>query len=66
MGKIKELDMTLKTWQKFLIAFVGTGLQGGLTYSVSLFPEWSVVFSYLVLAIGGTMTIVISWPAKEV
>lgn len=57
--------MNLKTWQKVLIAFIGTGAQGALTYGVSIFPAWAAVFSYLVLAIGGTMSIIISWPTKD-
>jgi TM2 domain-containing membrane protein YozV len=55
----------MKNWHKFVIAFIGTGLQGALTFSVSIYPAWAAVFSYLVLAIGGTMTIVISWPENK-
>ena len=55
----------MKVWMKVAIAVIGTGIQGGLTYGVSLAPAWAQVFAYLVLAIGGAMTIVISWPAKE-
>lgn len=55
----------MKIWMKVVVAVVGTGLQGGLTYGASIAPTWAMVFSYLVLAIGGTMTIVIGWPNKE-
>lgn len=55
----------MKTWMKVLIAVIGTGLQGGLTYSASVWTEWAQVFTYLVLAIGGTMTIVIGWPKSS-
>jgi len=54
----------MKVWMKLAIAVIGTGLQGGLTYGVSLYPAWAMVFSYLVLSIGGTMTIIIGWPTK--
>jgi hypothetical protein len=54
----------MKVWMKVTIAVIGTGIQGGLTYGVSLAPQWAQVFAYLVLAIGGTMTIVINWPTQ--
>ena len=54
----------MKIWMKLSVAVIGTGLQGGLTYAVSIYPTWAQVFAYLVLAIGGTMTIVIGWPTK--
>jgi len=55
----------MKTWQKICIAVVGSGAIGGLTYASSLYPVWGTVFSYLTLAISGTMSIVIGWPSKE-
>jgi len=55
----------LKTWQKIIIAVVGSGLMGGLTFAASVYPVWGVVFGYMTLAISGTMSIVIGWPPKE-
>lgn len=57
--------MTLKTWQKVVIAVIGSGAIGGLTYASSIYVAWGSVFSYLTLAISGTMSIVIGWPTKE-
>lgn len=54
----------MKIWMKLAIAIIGTGAQGGLTYASSLYPVWAQVFCYLVLAIGGAMTIAIGWPPK--
>jgi len=49
---------------KIGIAIVGSGLIGGLTYGASLIPEWGSVFTYLTLAISGSMSIAIGWPPK--
>lgn len=54
----------MKTWMKIVIAVVGSGLIGGLTYSSSLYPVFGQVFSYLTLAISGIMSIAIGWPPK--
>lgn len=54
----------MKTWQKVVVASVGSGFIGGLTYSSGLYPEWSAVMSYLALAISGILSIVIGWPPK--
>lgn len=54
----------MKQWQKVLIAFVGSGSIGALTYASSLYPTWGSVFSFITLAISGTMSIIISWPPK--
>jgi hypothetical protein len=55
----------MKTWMKIVIAVVGSGAIGGLTYGASLNPTWGSVFSYLTLAISGAMSIAIGWPQKE-
>jgi hypothetical protein len=55
----------MNTWVKIVIAFVGSGATGALTYCSSLFPEWGAVLSYCTLAISGAMSIVISWPKKD-
>jgi hypothetical protein len=55
----------MKTWLKILIAVVGSGINGGLTFSSSQFTEWSMVFGYIVLAVSGTMAILIGWPTKQ-
>ena len=55
----------MKIWTKIVIAVIGTGLQGGLTYAASVYSTWAQVFCYLVLAIGGAMTIVIGWPVNK-
>ena len=54
----------MKTWLKVVIAVVGSGAIGGLTYAASLNPTWGAVFGYLTLAISGSMSIVIGWPTK--
>ena len=54
----------MSKWMKIGIAIIGSGLIGGMTYASSIMPEWGVVFSYLTLAISGTMSIVIGWPPK--
>jgi len=55
----------MKTWQKVLIACVGSGLAGGLSYVSGIFPSWSVVFGALSLATTATMAILIGWsPTK--
>jgi hypothetical protein len=51
----------MKTWIKIVISIVGSGAIGGLTYASSLNPTWGPVFSYITLAISGTMSIVIGW-----
>jgi len=55
----------MKTWIKVVIAVVGSGAIGGLTYAAGLNPTWASVFGYLNLAISGTMSIVIGWPASK-
>ncbi len=55
----------MKTWVKIVIAVVGSGAIGGLTFASSLNPTWGSVFSYITLAISGTMSILIGWPTKE-
>lgn len=54
----------MKTWVKILIAVVGSGINGGLTFASSQYPDWSMVFGYVVLAVSGAMSIVIGWPPK--
>jgi len=54
----------MKTWQKVVVATVGSGFIGGLTYSAGLYPEWSAVMSYVALSISGIMSIVIGFPPK--
>ena len=54
----------MKIWIKIVIAVVGSGINGGLAYSSSMYPEWAVVFCSLTLAISGAMSIVIGWPPK--
>lgn len=55
----------MKIWVKILIAVVGSGINGGLTFASSQFPEWSMVMGYVVLAVSGTMSLIIGWPTKE-
>lgn len=55
----------MKTWMKVLIAVIGSGAIGGLTFSASLQPTWGAVFGYLTLAISGTMSIMIGWPTQK-
>jgi hypothetical protein len=55
----------MKQWQKILIAIIGTGLQGGLTYAASIYPSMGQTFTYLVLAISGIMSSLIAWPPRE-
>jgi hypothetical protein len=54
----------MKTWLKVVIAVVGSGAIGGLTFMASANPTWGQVFAYLTLAISGSMSIVIGWPPK--
>jgi len=56
----------MKQWMKILIAFVGSGAIGALTYAASIYPTWGSVLSYMTLAISGTMSIIISWPKQAV
>jgi hypothetical protein len=56
----------MKTWIKIVIAVVGSGAIGGLTFAASIYPIWGSVFSYLTLAISGTMSIIIGWPPQKV
>jgi hypothetical protein len=55
----------MNKWQKIVLAMIGSGLIGGLTYASSLFPEWGQIATYLNLAISGTMSVLIGWPPKE-
>ena len=55
----------MKTWMKIVIAAVGSGIIGGLTYASSLNQTWGSVFSYINLAVSGTMSIAIGWPPKS-
>jgi len=55
----------MKTWVKILIAVLGSGINGGLTFSCSLYPEWVMVFSPITLAVSAAMSLVIGWPPKE-
>lgn len=57
--------MKMKTWVKVLIAVVGSGVTGGLSFSSGLLPEWAVVFGALSVAVSGTMAILIGWPPKK-
>ena len=43
----------MKVWQKIVIATIGSGFIGGLTFSAGMYPEWSAVMAYLSLAISG-------------
>jgi hypothetical protein len=54
----------MKTWQRILIAVVGSGLAGGFSYVSGLWPTWSVVFGALSLATTGTMAIMIGFTPK--
>jgi len=54
----------MKIWQKIVVATIGSGAIGGLTYAASLYPTWGAVMSYLALAISGAMSIAIGWPPK--
>lgn len=55
----------MKTWQKILVAFVGSGLIGAATYSASLFPNMAVVLSGLTMSIAAGMTMLIGWAPSE-
>ena len=55
----------LKNWQKIVIATIGSGLIGGLTYASSIYPVWGQVLSFVTLAISGAMSIIIGWPPRE-
>jgi hypothetical protein len=54
----------MKTWMKILVAVIGSGIIGGLTYASSINVTWGAVFSYLNLAVSGAMSIAIGWPPK--
>lgn len=55
----------MKTWQKVLVAFVGSGANGALTYASSQWPEYSAVVVPLVMAITAAMSMAIGWPKGE-
>lgn len=55
----------MKTWTKIVIAVVGSGVIGGLTYTASILPAWGMVFGSLNLAISGAMSLLIGWPPKS-
>lgn len=55
----------MKTGYKILIAIVGSGIIGGLTFYAGVNTTWAGVFGYVNLAISGAMNIIIGWPAKE-
>ena len=55
----------MKTWVKFIVAIVGSGAIGGLTFAASLNPTWGQVFAYSTLAISGAMSITIGWPPAK-
>jgi len=55
----------MKTWQKILVGFIGSGLSGGLTYTASLVPTWAVPLGLFSLAIVATMSVLIGWPPKN-
>lgn len=52
----------MKLWLKILIAVIGSGAIGGLTFSASIWPTWGMVFGSITIAISGTMSILIGWP----
>ena len=54
----------MKTWMKVVIAVVGSGAIGGLTFYAGINPPWASVFGYINLAISGAMSILIGWPPK--
>lgn len=54
----------MKTWVKILIAFVGSGANGALTFASSQWPEYSSVFVPLVMACTAGMSLAIGWPPK--
>lgn len=55
----------MKMWMKIAIAVIGSGINGGLTFASSQFPDWAMIFGYIVLAISGSMSLIIGWPVKE-
>lgn len=55
----------MKTWQKILIAFLGSGANGSLTYASSQWPEYSAVTIPIVMAVTAGMSILIGWPPKD-
>lgn len=55
----------MKTWIKVLVAVIGSGVIGGLTYGASINPTWGMVFTYISMAVSGTMGILIGWPKKD-
>ena len=55
----------MKVWQKVVIAVIGSGSIGGLTFASSIYPVWGSVFTYITLAISGTMSILIGWPPQN-
>ena len=54
----------MKLWVKVVIAVVGSGAIGGLTFLSGQMTDWSAVFGYVNLAISGAMSISIGWPPK--
>lgn len=54
----------MKLGWKIGIAIIGSGLNGGLAFLSSQNPVWSIVCTSAVLAISGTMSILIGWPPK--
>jgi len=55
----------MKTWKKILIAFLGSGINGALTFSTTQWPEYSSATVPLVMAVTAAMSILIGWPPKE-
>ena len=54
----------MKLWMKIIVAVVGSGLVGGLTFLASQNPTWGQVCTYGALAVSGAMSIAIGWPPK--
>jgi len=54
----------MKTWQKILTAFIGSGANGALTFAATQWPEYSTVTVPMVMAITAGMSLLIGWPPK--
>jgi len=55
----------MKNWVKILIAFVGSGLNGGCAYLSGQFPEWAIVFGAAATLVSVLMSKLIGWPPQS-
>jgi len=54
----------MKTYQKFIIVFIGMGLVGGLSFLSSINPDWAMLISSANATIVGAVSLATGYKAE--